>query len=37
MCFVDLGKAFDRLPRKMLEWAMRKIEILEDRMLMMGY
>ena len=24
MCFVDLQKAFDRVPRKVLEWAMRK-------------
>ena len=24
MCFVDLEKAFDRAPRKVLEWAMRK-------------
>ena len=24
MCFVDLGKAFDRVPRKVVEWAMRK-------------
>ena len=24
MCFVDLVKAFDRLPSKVLEWAMRK-------------
>ena len=24
MCFVDLEKAFDRFPRKVLEWAMRK-------------
>ena len=24
MCFVDLEKAFDRVLRKMLEWAMRK-------------
>ena len=24
MCFVDLGKAFDRVPRKVLEWALRK-------------
>ena len=24
MCFVDLEKAFDSVPRKVLEWAMRK-------------
>ena len=24
MCFVDIEKAFDRVPRKMMEWAMRK-------------
>ena len=24
MCFVDLEKAFDRVLRKVLEWAMRK-------------
>ena len=23
MCFMDLEKAFDRAPRKVLEWAMR--------------
>ena len=24
MCFVDPEKAFDRVPRKVMEWAMRK-------------
>ena len=24
MCFVDLEKTFDRVPRKVLEWALRK-------------
>ena len=24
MCFVDIEKAFDGVPRKMMEWAMRK-------------
>ena len=24
MCFVDLEKAFDRAPRRVMEWAMRK-------------
>ena len=24
MCFVDLEKAFNRVPRRVLEWAMRK-------------
>ena len=23
-CFVDLWKAFDRVPRRVLEWALRK-------------
>ena len=29
MCFVDLEKAFDSVPRKLLELALRKKEILE--------
>ena len=29
MCFVDLDKAFDRVPCKVLEWAMRKKRIPE--------
>ena len=29
MCFVDLEKAFDRVQRKVLEWAMRKKGIQE--------
>ena len=24
MCFVDIEKVFDRLPRKVMEWAMKK-------------
>ena len=24
VCFVDIEKAFDRVPRKVMEWAMRK-------------
>ena len=24
ICFVDLEKAFDRVPRRVMEWAMRK-------------
>ena len=29
MCFVDLEKAFDRVPRKVMEWALRKKSLLE--------
>ena len=29
MCFVDIEKDFDRAPRKVLEWALRKKEILD--------
>ena len=28
-CFVDLEKPFDRVPRKVLEWALRKKDISE--------
>ena len=27
MCFVNIEKAFDRVPRKMMEWAMKEREI----------
>ena len=29
MCFVDIEKAFDRVPRKVMEWAMRKKDLPE--------
>ena len=29
MCFVDLQKSFDRVPRKAMEWAMRKKKVPE--------
>ena len=29
LCFVDLEKAFDRVPRKVMEWALRKKSLLE--------
>ena len=29
MCFVDMEKAFDRVPRKVMEWAMRKKDLSE--------
>ena len=31
MCFVDMEKAFDRVPRKVMEWAMRKKGLSEVR------
>ena len=30
MCFVDIEKAFDRVPRKVMEWAMRKKGLSEE-------
>ena len=30
MCFVDLEKAFDRVPRKVVEWAMKRKGIPEE-------
>ena len=29
-CFVDMEKAFDRVPRKVMEWAMRKKGLSEE-------
>ena len=29
MCFVDIEKAFDRVPRKVMEWATRKKDLPE--------
>ena len=39
VCFVDLKKAFDRVPRKVLDWAMKKKGIPEvlDRSVMNLY
>ena len=30
MCFVDIEKVFDRVPRKVMEWVMRKKGLLEE-------
>ena len=29
MCFIDLEKAFDRVPRNVIEWALRKKNVPE--------
>ena len=29
VCFVDLEKAFDRVPKKVIEWALRKKGLVE--------
>ena len=29
MCFVDLEKAFERVPRRVMQWALRKKGLLE--------
>ena len=29
MCFVDMGNTFDKVPRKVTEWNMRKKGLLE--------
>ena len=29
MCFLNIEKAFDRVPRKMIEWALRKKDLPE--------
>ena len=29
MCFVDMKNAFDRVPRKVIEWAMKKKDLFE--------
>ena len=34
MCFVGLGKAFDRVPRKVIEWALGKKGV-EERLVRM--
>ena len=36
MCFEDLEKAFDRVPRKVLEWALRKKRIPEVLVISVG-
>ena len=30
MCFFDMGKTFNRVPRKVMEWTMRKKGLLES-------
>ena len=30
MCSVDLEKVFDRAPRKVLEWALRKKDLISN-------
>ena len=37
MCFVDLEKAFDRVPRKVLEWAKKFIPEVIVRVVMSLY
>ena len=39
MCFVDLEKAFDRVPSRVMEWAMRKkgLPEIQDKVVMSLY